>query len=443
MRIGIIGAGGAGLAAAWLLEQDHDVIVFEKSARLGGHAHTVRVEVDGAAVPVDLGFEFFSDAMFPTLVRLLGMLGVEVRRYPLTVTVYDRRGGYTATLPLVRGGRLNGRALRPGQIRDLLQLRRLLRCAEPLMESADTSLTIDAFLSRSGISKGVQQRLIYPLLLAGWCVEMEAFRAFCAYDVLKYLYYHQPAGLSEFPWLEVVGGTGAYIQALRDHLGTATVRAGTEVARVTRSGEQISVVDTNGGSHPFDHLVLATSGEAAARLLSGLPGAESHARALARIDYFTTRIAVHSDPRLMPGRRKDWSVVNFRYDDRYSWNTIWKPWRSATPLFRSWMTFETLEPDPVHAEATYRHPMVNCDYFSAQGELRKLQGRGNLWCAGVYMHDIDSHEGAVRSAVNVARCLAPASRRLALLTGTHERVGLHPCQGDRMDREAALPLHGA
>jgi len=47
MRIGIIGGGAAGLAAAWLLEHDHDVTHFEKDDRLGGHAHTVDIEVDG------------------------------------------------------------------------------------------------------------------------------------------------------------------------------------------------------------------------------------------------------------------------------------------------------------------------------------------------------------------------------------------------------------
>ena len=47
MRIGIIGAGAAGLTASWLLSENHDVTLFEKQDRLGGHAHTVEVEQDG------------------------------------------------------------------------------------------------------------------------------------------------------------------------------------------------------------------------------------------------------------------------------------------------------------------------------------------------------------------------------------------------------------
>jgi len=43
MRIGVIGAGAAGLTTAWLLNDHHDVTLFEKQNRLGGHAHTIEV----------------------------------------------------------------------------------------------------------------------------------------------------------------------------------------------------------------------------------------------------------------------------------------------------------------------------------------------------------------------------------------------------------------
>ena len=55
MRIGIIGAGASGLIAAWLLQEHHDVTVFEKQDRLGGHAHTVDIAVDGKLIPIDAG----------------------------------------------------------------------------------------------------------------------------------------------------------------------------------------------------------------------------------------------------------------------------------------------------------------------------------------------------------------------------------------------------
>ena len=45
MRIAVIGAGIAGLSAAWLLRNHHQVTLFEAEHRAGGHSHTVDIEL--------------------------------------------------------------------------------------------------------------------------------------------------------------------------------------------------------------------------------------------------------------------------------------------------------------------------------------------------------------------------------------------------------------
>jgi predicted NAD/FAD-binding protein len=55
-RVAVIGAGVAGLTAAYLLQRRYDVTLFEALPRLGGHAHTHDVPTsDGAMVAVDSG----------------------------------------------------------------------------------------------------------------------------------------------------------------------------------------------------------------------------------------------------------------------------------------------------------------------------------------------------------------------------------------------------
>ena len=48
MKIAVVGAGISGLSAAWLLKRQHEVTLFEAGDYIGGHTHTVDVEVDGA-----------------------------------------------------------------------------------------------------------------------------------------------------------------------------------------------------------------------------------------------------------------------------------------------------------------------------------------------------------------------------------------------------------
>ena len=46
MRIAIVGSGIAGLVSAYLLSRRHEVTVFEAGDWIGGHTHTVDVEID-------------------------------------------------------------------------------------------------------------------------------------------------------------------------------------------------------------------------------------------------------------------------------------------------------------------------------------------------------------------------------------------------------------
>ena len=53
-KIAVIGSGISGLSASWALAKHHNVTLFEKNSRLGGHANTVTIDIDGG-LPVDTG----------------------------------------------------------------------------------------------------------------------------------------------------------------------------------------------------------------------------------------------------------------------------------------------------------------------------------------------------------------------------------------------------
>ena len=46
MKIAVVGAGIAGIGAAWLLSPDNTVDIYESETRLGGHAYTIDLTVE-------------------------------------------------------------------------------------------------------------------------------------------------------------------------------------------------------------------------------------------------------------------------------------------------------------------------------------------------------------------------------------------------------------
>jgi predicted NAD/FAD-binding protein len=64
-RIAVVGAGVAGIGAAWLLSQRHEVTLFEAADRLGGHSNTVVCPLASGDVPVDTGFIVYNERNTP------------------------------------------------------------------------------------------------------------------------------------------------------------------------------------------------------------------------------------------------------------------------------------------------------------------------------------------------------------------------------------------
>lgn len=87
-RIAVVGAGIAGLTAAYVLRGTDDVTVYEADERLGGHAHTHELTgADGVVRSVDSGFIVHNERTYPHLLRLFAELGVETQESEMSMSV--------------------------------------------------------------------------------------------------------------------------------------------------------------------------------------------------------------------------------------------------------------------------------------------------------------------------------------------------------------------
>lgn len=91
MKIAIIGSGISGFNCGYLLHKQHDISVSEASDWVGGHTHTVNVNVNGKPYAVDTGFIVFNDWTYPNFITLMDQLGVRSKVTEMSFSVRDSR----------------------------------------------------------------------------------------------------------------------------------------------------------------------------------------------------------------------------------------------------------------------------------------------------------------------------------------------------------------
>lgn len=417
MKIGIIGGGIAGLATAWLLEQDHEVVLFEKNHFFGGHAQTVYVPQKTNELPIEIGFEFFNKRMYPHFCRLLRLLAVSVAQYPFTYSFFGTESlGYV--LPPVQGTTIFWRTFTPRKIAHLVQLKKAITAGQEIIQSRNALISLAEFAQLAGLSEQFMRDFFYPLFSAGWGVDHQEFATFSAYNVLSYIVKNKPIGIQPSWWYEIKGGMSSYIHTLTQSLTRSKLHLSTPIDYIDYHQNTYTLTSSM-QKYQCDHLVIATDVYSARHLLNQLPWADRLKQAVNSIDFIPATLAIHQDQRFMPPRKKEWSVANVWRHKNFSTLTIFKKREfEDQPHFRSWLLSGFPEPKNVCATQQYHHAKPNKNYFKAQEIIAEEQGKNNLWLAGLYTTDIDSHESALRSAIGIAQKICPQSARLNQLLCT-------------------------
>lgn len=433
-RIAVIGGGITGLGAAWLLNRRHDITVYERAPRVGGHANTCEPE---PGVPVDTGFIVYNTRTYPNLTALFDHLAVPTSESDMSFAASlgggaleyagSDRGGAAGLANGIFGQRRN--LARPRFWRMIADLLRFYREAPALLDrpAPVPEPTLGDWLAAEGYGPGFVEDHLLPMAAAIWSGTPGQMRDYPVRAFVRFFVNHGLLSLGNRPrWRTVTGGSRAYVARLSASFADRIVHR--PVVAVARDAHGVAVRDASGLVQRFDEVVIATHADEALGLLCD-PDAEER-RLLGAWRYATNRAVLHRDPRLMPRRRRVWS----------SWNVLGAPGRPAESV-TYWMNrlqplatrnnwFVTLnpvtEPDPalVAGEFSYDHPVYDPGSMATQAELWSLQGRNRTWFCGSYF-GYGFHEDGLQAGLAVAEALG-GLRRPWRVPGENDRLTVRP-----------------
>ncbi|MFF5438903.1 FAD-dependent oxidoreductase [Streptomyces achromogenes] len=415
MRIGVAGAGTAGLVTAWLLDPCHEILLLEKRGDLGGNARTVRVGAGDRAQYVDLGVHEVSDqfALWARLVRSVGLGQDSLLSVPASRTLRHTDGARPYLVGPHTPEADRGREVILGPAWDALGClgREASRWEE---EGLGEEVTVAQASDWTTLNAEMKHDVVHALPASVFGCGIHDVAHLAARGVGGFFAAAQPSAQEAASMHSLRGGTQELARALAGQLNTAEVRLRAPLHRLESHSDRFAMVEADGRRHLVDAVVLAVPPYAATAALQSLAGCTRLRSALDAFTYQELVYAAHLDPFGMPENRRHWSTTNVTVHDGWSETTLWYGPGHDADVFVSQITHRGTPRRQV-ARAAFRAPLPTPAAHWARRRLTEHSKEG-LYFAGAYTRTLDSQEDAVASAVDVASDLAPESPRLAQLT---------------------------
>lgn len=408
MRIAIIGTGISGLGAAYLLQHEHELVVYEKNAYVGGHSRTIDVPVEHGVLPVDTGFIVFNDWNYPHLFGLFDHLKVPYQKSDMSFGVSINQGW----LEYSSGGLFAQRSnlIRPQYWRMLFDVFKFNKQALAYIDR-DPSISLGDCLEKLNMGTWFKRYYILAMGAAIWSCPVETIMQFPAQTFLRFFKNHGLLSINHRPqWYTVTGGSREYKSRLIQSF-EAQIRLNNGAVSVVHQDDEIQVTDQHGDTQAFDHVIFACHADEALQMMAQ-PSADE-ADILSHFKYQSNQIIVHSDVSFMPQHQQCWAswvYLSEQQEDKSNGVSLSYWMNNLQSLDTKIPIIITLNPARRPKEALiidehhFTHPIFDYHAIVSQSKIQRIQGKRNFWFCGAYQR-YGFHEDGLLSAVNVVKAL--------------------------------------
>lgn len=411
-NIAVIGAGISGIAAAHILQREHEVTLYEQNNYAGGHTNTITL-VDGpdAGTCIDTGFIVFNDRNYPLFSKFLSQLDVAEQPSDMSFGFSSVPDNFCYSSYMPWGLLAQKRNLfRPAfysMVQDILRFNK-----QSLLDFHEGRLlykSLGAYLDEGRYSRPFRNFYLIPMGAAIWSTPLNEMLDFPAHSFVQFFNNHGLLELKNRPrWKTIPGGSHVYVKKFLAGF-RGSVRTGCGVVSLSRDADGVRLRTAEGREETFDYAVVAAHADQALRMLADPTSGEK--RLLGAWRYSSNKVYLHTDTSFLPENPAACASWNYRIEGKSGLDspvTLTYDMNRLQSLKTSKQYLVTLNPvrpvgaDHIIREIDYTHPVYTLEALESQKQLETLNGvRRTFFCGSYFGYGF--HEDGARAGVQAAK----------------------------------------
>ncbi|NWK63675.1 FAD-dependent oxidoreductase [Acinetobacter sp. SwsAc3] len=408
LNIAVIGSGMAGLATARILKDaGHNITIFEALTGRGMDSHST--EFEGGLI--DAPLRVMNPHLWKNTLSLATYLGIKtypVRTYMACSWLFEDRTETWLTTTRSRIGNFpiinNRKGLQQYGWRLVKGMLQLKTAIAKFFKSKDQDITLAEFINQHDIEEVFWHGAVMPVLYTICTCNPKTIGEWPAKPLLIFLRQLTDGDAL----LRIQGGTPALVDKLIENIN---IQSGSAISKVTEQGDKVLVENNKGEQQLFDRVVVATPTTKIEEFLDPVQFADDIAL-LKQFRFEQGQLVIHTDPSVMPPKRKDWSVLSYMMDRKFTRQqfTVWL--NSVEPslvgknaVFQTWQPVTEIDPKKVISTVTLTRAVVDSQTVALNKELQQRHKSANrkvFFCGSWSCDGLPILESAVTSAMHIA-----------------------------------------
>lgn len=404
-KIAIIGGGAAGISAAHYLSPKHDITIFDKNSKLGGHANPFFIEEEGIdPFFLDTAFLIFNKASYPLFSSFLDDLNIKSLKVPMSIGIRNQE---TKLSYSVNNG-VNGFIADKKNIFNLDFIKMFFKILKFQKEKDQRSyLNIEKNIKDFFYEKGDQyfyENFIVPLGCAVWSIPREQISQMPTSMFFSYFINHRTLDIKkDTAWRSIEGSSNSYLEKFEEKFN-GKISLNSTIHSIKRNEKSVIINLSNNQSFTFDYIILATHANQALQILGDDATPEEN-QALSLWSYHKTKAFLHSDESLLAPNKLAQGSWNITVNNRenfitYDLNKIHNIKFESKKRFLLTLGREPNSKQLI-SSFEYSHPVFTIENRKYLRKLKNLNGHNRTFFSGSYFGN-GFHEDCFRASFDLS-----------------------------------------